>query len=125
MSQVLADKISDAELEVMKLLWRADDALPIQVIRTTLQKTSNWEATTIKTMVNRLLQKGVIRQEKRDVFYYSPLVSEEEYNKWATKNLIWKLFDGSAVNFIASLVRTEELTRNDIEELRTIFKMKE
>lgn len=125
MSQVLADKISDAELEVMKLLWRADDALPIQVIRTTLQKTSNWEATTIKTMVNRLLQKGVIRQEKRDVFYYSPLVSEEEYNKWATKNLIGKLFDGSAVNFIASLVRTEELTRNDIEELRTIFKMKE
>ena len=125
MSQVLADKISDAELEVMKLLWRADDALPIQVIRTTLQKTSNWEATTIKTMVNRLLQKGVIRQEKRDVFYYSPLVSEEEYNKWATKNLIGKLFDGSAVNFIASLVRTEELTRNDIEELRAIFKMKE
>ena len=38
MSAIIADKISDSELEVMKVLWRAGDALPVTVIREALQK---------------------------------------------------------------------------------------
>ena len=76
MQNQLADKISDSELEVMKVLWQAGDALPVTGIRETLQRTKGWEATTVKTLVARLVSKGVIRQDKRNVFYYSPLISE-------------------------------------------------
>ena len=55
MSAIIADKISDSELEVMKVLWRAGDALPVTVIREALQKSRGWEATTVKTLVNRLV----------------------------------------------------------------------
>ena len=125
MQNELAGKISDSELEVMKLLWQAGDALPVTGIRETLQRTKGWEATTVKTLVSRLVSKGVIRQEKRNVFYYSPLISEREYNGWATRDLIERLYSGSAVDLVASLVRSESLSAADIEELREMFRVEE
>ncbi len=121
MNAIIADKISDSELEVMKVLWRAGDALPVTVIREALQKSRGWEATTVKTLVNRLVSKGVILQEKRKVFYYSPLISEAEYNSWATGDLIQRLYNGSARDLVAALVQSNGLTPDDVEELRLMF----
>ncbi len=58
----IAGKITGSELEVMKLLWRAEDALPITEIRETLQRQKGWEPATIKTLVSRLVGKGALRQ---------------------------------------------------------------
>ena len=121
MNAIIADKISDSELEVMKVLWRAGDALPVTVIREALQKSRGWEATTVKTLVNRLVSKGVILQEKRKVFYYSPLISEAEYNSWATGDLIQRLYNGSARDLVGALVQSNGLTPDDVEELRLMF----
>ncbi len=117
----LAERISDSELDVMKVLWEAEEALPVTVIREKLQERKGWEATTVKTLVSRLLGKGVIAQEKRKVFFYSPLVTEAEYNEWATSNLIHRLYKGSAKNLIAALVRSDDLTEADLKELREMF----
>ena len=121
----LAPKISDSELEVMRVLWRAGDALPVTEIRETLQKSRGWEATTVKTLISRLVTKGVLKQEKRGVFYYSPLLSEEEYNDWATHDLITRVYHGSARDLVAALVRSDGLTQRDIEELRAMFKLED
>ena len=120
----LAEKISDSELEVMKVLWEAEDALPVTTIREALAKSRGWEPTTVKTLVARLVTKGVISQEKRKVFFYRPLISEKEYNAWATENLIRKLYKGSAKDLVAALVSSEGLSREDIDELREMFEAK-
>ena len=125
MQNELAGKISDSELEVMKLLWQAGDALPVTEIRETLQRTRGWEATTVKTLVSRLVSKGALRQERRNVFYYSPLITEREYNAWATDSLIRRLYNGSARDLVAALVRSEGLTQQDIAELRTMFQVED
>lgn len=119
------EKISDSELEVMRVLWEAGDALPITEIRRSLQSSKGWEATTIKTLVQRLCAKGVLAQEKRNVFYYSPLVSEQEYNDWATGDLIRKLYRGSAKELVAALVRSDGLSKSDVDELRAMFIVEE
>ena len=125
MRNELAEKISDSELEVMKLLWQAGDALPVTEIRETLQRTRGWEATTVKTLVSRLVSKGALRQERRNVFYYSPLITERDYNAWATDSLIRRLYNGSARELVAALVRSEGLTEQDIAELRDLFKVED
>ncbi|MCR4752123.1 MAG: BlaI/MecI/CopY family transcriptional regulator [Eubacterium sp.] len=125
MSDNLASRITGSELEVIKLLWRANDALPVTEIREQLQKSKGWEPATIKTLVSRLVAKGVVQQEKRNVFYYSPLISEQEYSAWATKDLITRLYNGSARNLVAALVHSDGLTKEDIEELQSMFKMEE
>ena len=119
------EKISDSELEVMRVLWEAGDALPITEIRRSLQSSKGWKATTIKTLVQRLCAKGVLAQEKRNVFYYSPLVSEQEYNDWATGDLIRRLYRGSAKELVAALVRSDGLSKSDVDELRAMFKVEE
>jgi len=121
----LAEKISGSELEVMRILWEAEDALPVTEIRLRLQKRMGWESTTIKTLVQRLCSKGVIAQEKRNVFYYRPLISEAEYQNWATKDFISRLYKGSAKNLVAALVHSEGLSRDDVDELRAMFKVEE
>ena len=125
MSNNLAYKITGSELEVMKLLWRAENALPITEIREKLQKTKGWEPATIKTLVGRLVNKGVVRQEKRNVFYYSPLITEKEYSTWATEDLISRVYNGSARNLISALVNSDGLTQEDLDELRQMSRVEE
>ena len=125
MSNDLAYKITGSELEVMKLLWRAENAIPITEIREKLQKSKGWEPATIKTLVGRLVNKGVVRQEKRNVFYYSPLISEKEYGTWATQDLISRVYNGGARNLISALVNSDGLTQEDLDELRQMFRVEE
>ena len=121
----LAGKITASELEVMKLLWRAEDALPVTTIREELQKSRGWEPATIKTLISRLVKKGAVRQEKRNVYYYSPLIGEAEYGSWATSDLIGRLYHGSARELVAALVRSDGLTQDDLDELRQLFRVEE
>ena len=122
---VLAERISDSELEVMKLLWKAGEPVTSTVIREELQRSMGWEATTIKTLISRLVHKEVIYQEKRKVFYYRPLISEKDYNTWATSRLINKLYKGSAAALVAALVDSQGLSEGDINELRELFKVED
>ena len=125
MSENLASKITDSELEIMKLLWRAKDALPVTDIREQLQGSKGWEPATIKTLISRLVSKGVVHQEKRNVYYYSPVITEKEYRSWATKDLITRSYNGKASDLIASLVTSDGLSNDDLAELREMFKVEE
>ena len=121
----LSEKISDSELEVMRVLWEAGDALPITDIRQTLRERRGWEATTVKTLVQRLVGKGVLEQEKRKVFYYRPLVSESEYSGWAVSGMVQRLSRGSAKALVATLVKSDGLSEEDLAELRDFFKVED
>lgn len=121
----LAEKISDSELEVMRVLWEADAPLPISQIRVTLQQRKGWEPTTVKTLVQRLCNKHALAQEKQNVFYYRPLISQEEYQAWATNDLIQRLYRGSARNLVAALVHSDSLSSDDIQQLRDYFKVED
>ena len=113
--------VSDAELEILEILWAEDDALNASEIRTRLSENKNWERTTVLTLIQRLLKKGVICQEKREVYYYTPCIGRDEYVKEETKNFVDKFFKGSSRNLAAALVNSEALTKEDIEELRNYF----
>lgn len=119
----LASKISDSELEVMKYLWEIDKPVTIAEIRKAMQVRSNWEYSTIKTLLRRLCEKGVVVAEKRTVFYYRPLVAKDEYKEYTTQSLINRLYAGSAKNLVASLIGSSTLSDQDIDELRKMFKV--
>lgn len=114
-------KISDAELEILETLWAAGEALNANEIRVRLNEKKEWERTTVLTLIRRLLDKGVIAQEKREVYYYTPLVARNDYVKEETKSFLNKFFKGDAKNLAAALIEDEDLSREDIEELREYF----
>lgn len=119
----MADKkISDAELEILEVLWEAGEALNANEIRLRLNVKKDWERTTVLTLIRRLLDKGVIVQEKREVYYYMPCVERSDYVKEETKSFLNKFFKGNARNLAAALIEDEDLSREDIEELRAYFR---
>ena len=119
----LAEKISNAELEVMKILWRKRSSVSFSDIRSELQEVKGWEKSTINTLVRRLVEKGVISAENHGVKRYMPNISEEEYKMAEEKNLINKLYNGDAKNLVAALCTRGELTEADIDELKNYFRM--
>lgn len=116
-------KISDAELEVMQILWREKRPVPFSDIRTELNRKMGWEKSTIATLLRRLLKKGAISIQERESHYYIPNISKEDYITFKEKSLINKLYEGSAKKFVAALCQTGELTEADIDELKMYFQM--
>ena len=117
----LAEKITGSEVEVLEILWQSGEPLPLAPIRTRLEKERNWDASTVKTLLRRLCDKGVVTIEKREVFYYRPLLNREEYRRWSARSLLDRVFRGNARALIASLVEENQLSEADLKELREIL----
>ena len=113
--------VSDSELEVLEVLWAADHALNANEIRAVLNENKNWERTTVLTLIGRLLKKGFINQEKREVYYYAPCIRRDEYVKEETKSFVEKFFKDSSSSLAAALIDSNSLSKDDIEELREYF----
>lgn len=112
------EKITDAELEVMQALWNAEEPMTLARIRAALPGRNK---DTTKTLLRRLCQKGAVAAEKREVYYYRPLVGQEELGSYRIKKLIDRLYAGSAKAMAAALVRNEQLRQQDLEELQEMF----
>lgn len=116
-------KISDAELEVMRILWREKRAVSFSDIRTELSDRMGWGKSTIATLLRRLQKKGALSVQDKEIHYYMPNITKEDYIARRKKSFIDKLYDGSTKNFVAALCQSGELTEADIDELKAYFRM--
>lgn len=119
----LAGKIQDSELEVMRILWKAAGPVPLIEIRRMLSSKRGWEDSTIKTLLRRLCEKGIVKLERRGV--YCAVVTEAEYKQWSTRHYVGKVFDGSAKRLVASLLSDGQLSEADVAELSAMFNQEE
>ncbi len=113
-------KISEAELEVMRLLWEYGEPMTVTMIRTEMAKRFDWEATTVKTLLGRLHKKGAVERtqpEGQKVYSYRAIVSRDAYGQESAGRLIGKIFGGSAKKLVAALIQSDKLTKEDIAEL--------
>jgi BlaI family penicillinase repressor len=112
------ENLVNSEAEIMKILWRREGR-PVTAteIREELKGRSVWKKSTVLTLIRRLVEKGIVACDKKDVFYYTPLVSEDEYRKFQTRSFIDRIYDGSVKNLLTALCRTDSLSRQDVEEL--------
>ena len=117
----VAAKISSSELEVREVLWRSAEPMPIAAIRAALEETHSWDASTVKTLLRRLREKGAVDCEKRDVFYYWPLLGRKDYQRWSTQSFLQRVYQGSARDLVAGLVECCPLSSEDLSELRGIL----
>ncbi|MBR6604033.1 MAG: BlaI/MecI/CopY family transcriptional regulator [Clostridia bacterium] len=117
--------IGDAELEIMKVIWRAKEPITSLDIGKAVED-KDWKKTTIATFLARLVEKGALAAEKQGkLYYYTPLITEKEYKRSQTKKLISSLYDGSVRDFAVSFFKEQKLSEEDIKELKAIFDDKE
>lgn len=116
-----SNKISQAELEIMKILWQADEPVSTNDIYKELSEKMGWDRSTVRTLLKRLSEKGAVAAKSLKVISYIPLVHEKEYRDSQTKNFIERLYGGSAKRLVSSLVENYNLTPADMDELRSLL----
>lgn len=116
-------QISDAEWEVMKALW---DQSPISVNDLCQKLAANeWHPKTIRTMLIRLANKGVVKKKVTDgVYHYYPAVSKDECLRSVTHSFIDRLFDGALTPMIAHFASRRALTPEEKRELKKLLAKK-
>lgn len=117
--------IGEAELEIMKVVWKADAPITSLEIGAAVEE-KGWKKTTIATFLTRLVEKGALAAKKQGkLYYYTPLITEKAYKKSQTKNLIQSLYGGSVRDFAAALFTEQNLSEEDIRELQALLSDKE
>lgn len=118
-------KISDAEWQVIKILWGQSPLTANEVIGK-LETSVDWNHQTIRTLINRLVKKEAISYSvKGKAYYYYPIVSEQECMKEETRSLLSKVYDGSLNLLIKNFIKDEKFTEKEINELRSNLDDKE
>ncbi|NOU87680.1 penicillinase repressor BlaI [Paenibacillus sp. LMG 31460] len=114
-------QISDAEWEVMKVLWAKTPCTANEVIEA-LEVRTDWKPKTVRTLLNRLAQKQAISysQENR-VYAYFPLVSEDECVKSETQSFLKRIYGGAFKPLLVNFLKEEQLSAEDIKELKNIL----
>lgn len=115
-------KLTDAEWMLMNSLWKKQRATARQIADSLPQGVS-WAYTTIKTMLDRLAKKGVLREEKKGILsVYSPLVTRRVARASALKALADQAFDGAYGPLVHFLIETKQLSNKERKTLRKALK---
>jgi len=117
-------RISDAEWLVMKVLWSRPGLTADEVVETLKGKVA-WNARTIRTLLNRLLQKKALKYEKEGrKYHYFPAVNEEQCVRQERRSFIQRVYGGTIAPMLAALIDDAELSPEDIRELKRILDRK-
>ncbi|HHV30983.1 BlaI/MecI/CopY family transcriptional regulator [Caproiciproducens sp. LBM24188] len=117
-------QISDAEFEVMDIIWKYAPISTNEITERLAQK-KEWSPKTIYTMLSRLEKKSAIRHEKESrVFIYTPCVKKEDYLEAESRRLASRFFDGAMDQMVVSFLNQRELSPKDLEELQEVLDKK-
>ncbi|MDC8014723.1 BlaI/MecI/CopY family transcriptional regulator [Tahibacter soli] len=113
--------ISESESAVMQVLW-GSSPLSAEDIVAALGDTRQWQEATVKTLLNRLLNKGAVAAEKQGRRYlYRPLLARDDYVHGESRNLIDRLFGGRVAPLVAHFSAHRKLSKKDIAELKRLI----
>ena len=117
--------ISDAEWEVMRVLWERSPLSANDVVQD-LGARKSWSPATIKTMLNRLVKKGALAYEAQGKRYlYRPRVAQAQCVQSESRSFLERVFGGAVVPMLNQFVQTAKLSPEQIAELRRILDRKE
>jgi len=116
------ERIGEAEYAVMEVLWQ-DAPLTATEVADRVPAERGWSIRTVKTMLARLLAKGVLAHEEEGRRYlYRPAVARADYVAQESGRLIDRMFGGRVTPLVAQLAERDRLTDADIAEIEALLK---
>ncbi|MCI8674945.1 MAG: BlaI/MecI/CopY family transcriptional regulator [Lachnospiraceae bacterium] len=120
----MIQQISDAELEVMKIVWgnRSEVTLFPYIMDGLAARGKPCQKNTLIVLLSRLMNKGFLSAKKvgrRNE--YTTLVSETVYQTAQTKNFLDKIYEGSAKGLVSNLILGDLLADEEYEEFKRIM----
>ena len=117
-------QISDAEWQVMKIIWMQGEQTSTDLIKV-LEKRFSWSKSTIQTLLARLVEKECLTREKQGKsFIYSALLTQEDSKKLLVQDIKDKLCSRRIKHLVADLVEECDFTLADLKGLEEVISKK-
>jgi BlaI family transcriptional regulator, penicillinase repressor len=117
-------QITEAEWEVMKVLWESSPHTASEVADAVCER-MQWHPKTVKTLLGRLVKKGALRfKEEGNRYSYRPVFPRESFVAAESRSFLDRVFGGEATPALVHFVESVELSDEEIQELRTILDRK-
>jgi BlaI family penicillinase repressor len=114
-------KISEAEWEIMKVIWRNTPVTSEEIIES-LSSRKDWSPKTVKSFLNRLVNKSAIGYTKFGRTYlYHPMITEDECVSLESESFLNRVYDGAVGLLFSHYLKREQLSEQDIESLKEIL----
>ena len=110
-------KIYDSEYRFCQILWEHEPVKSRELVRL-CQEQLGWKATTTYTVIKRLSQRGVLKNEDTIV---TSLVSKEAVQAAELEELVDKTFGGSLPAFFAAFTRHQKISEQEIDEVQAMI----
>ncbi len=120
----MAQRISESELVLMKIIWKNGGAALYSLIMEELEKDKNeWKNNTVLTLLSRLVEKRFLKVKKigrRNE--YVAAVTETEYQTMQTHSFLDKVYGGNVKNLVSTLLRQDILSSDELKEIESFWK---
>ncbi|VMS96096.1 transcriptional repressor [Streptococcus pneumoniae] len=117
-------QISDAEWQVMKIIWMQGEQTSTDLIRV-LAERFDWSKSTVQTLLARLVEKECLTRKKEGKsFVYSALLTLDQSQDLLVQDIKDKVCSRRIRNLLADLIVECEFTQTDLEDLEAVISEK-
>ena len=110
-------KLGPIEARFAEIIWTNEPVTTNQLTKLCLEQLE-WKRTTTYTVLKRLCEKGLFKNEKGEV---SSLVSKDEFYSLQSEKFVKETFDGSLPAFFAAFTKRKSLTAQEVKEIRRMI----
>lgn len=116
------ERLTDAELDIMRVLWQNGEGLRAGQIVKLLSETRSWKTQTAHVLLNRLEEKGFVSADRSGYFHtYNSAITEKEYFASESDAFLRRL-GGSVKATVASLIDAGDISDTELSELEALIR---
>ena len=118
-------RLGRVQLRIMQVLWDRRKASAREITDTLNRSGPAVAHSTVQTLLRKMEEKGAVSHRTEDrTFIYHPLVDAPSVTRSATRDLIERVFGGSAAGLVAYLLKEERIPRSELQEIRRLIEDK-
>jgi predicted transcriptional regulator len=116
--------LTEAEWAIIQAVWD-NQPCAAPTVQETLESQKGWSYSTVKTMMDRMVSKGLLKTERiRNLILYRPAITKKDAQKGEVMRAVKRAFDGALTPMMQFLLENNKLSKNQLDELEALIKKK-
>jgi len=117
-------ELTEAEWAIIRAVWD-NEPCAAPTVQEALESEKNWTYSTIKTMMDRMVAKGLLATERiRNLILYRSAVTRKQAQNGEIMRAVKRAFDGALTPMMQFLLDNNHLSKEQLSELESLIKKK-
>lgn len=116
--------LTEAEWAIIQTVWE-NEPCAAPAVQEQLEKQKNWTYSTVKTLMDRMVTKGLLKTKKvRNIILYSSAITRLQAQKNEVMRTVKRAFDGALTPMMQFLLDNHALSKKQLDEIEALIKSK-